>query len=224
MSGTRPAAPAADTGDGVRALVRRNVGTVLFDLLLPMLAYYGLRAAGVGQWWAMMAGVLVVLPRVAHQLLKRRRFDVMAAFTLSVIAFSLVIGLLTDDPRALAVREGWVGSLLGLFGAWMLVSVGIGRPALMVLGRGIAETKTGEAGAAAWAARWDRDRRFRRGIRVLTAVWGVLLLAAAVANLVLVYTLPVDLIALVSNAVYWAILAAALAFHLYYTKKVDLRA
>ncbi|PRY59994.1 VC0807 family protein [Glycomyces artemisiae] len=210
--------------EGMRALLRRNAATVLFDLLLPMAAYYGLRAAGVGQWWAMMAGILVVLPRVAHQLLTRRRFDVMAAFTLSVIVFSLVIGLLTDDPRALAVREGWVGSLLGLFGAWMIVSVGIGRPALMVLGRGIAETKTGAAGAAKWAARWDHDRRFRHGIRVLTAVWGTLLLAAAVASLVLVYTLPVDLIAAVSNGTYWAILAAALAFHLYYTKKVDLRA
>jgi hypothetical protein len=43
-------------------------------------------------------------------------------------------------------------------------------------------------------------------------------------NLVLIYTLPVDLIAAVSNGAYWAILAAALAFHLYYTKKVDLRA
>lgn len=90
--------------EGMRALLRRNAATVLFDLLLPMAAYYGLRAAGVGQWWAMMAGILVVLPRVAHQLLTRRRFDVMAAFTLSVIVFSLVIGLLTDDPRALAVR------------------------------------------------------------------------------------------------------------------------
>jgi hypothetical protein len=210
--------------DGMRALLRRNAATVLFDLVLPMAAYYGLRAAGVGQWWAMMAGILVVVPRVAHQLLTRRRFDVMAVFTLSVIVFSLVIGLLTDDPRALAVREGWVGSLLGLFGAWMIVSVGIGRPALMVLGRGIAETKTGEAGAATWAARWDHDRAFRHGIRVLTAVWGVLLLAAAAVNLVLIYTLPVDLIAAVSNGAYWAILAAALAFHLYYTKKVDLRA
>ncbi|GAA2154219.1 MULTISPECIES: VC0807 family protein [Glycomyces] len=210
--------------DGMRALLRRNAATVLFDLVLPMAVYYGLRAAGVGQWWAMMAGILVVVPRVAHQLLTRRRFDVMAVFTLSVIVFSLVIGLLTDDPRALAVREGWVGSLLGLFGAWMIVSVGIGRPALMVLGRGIAETKTGEAGAAKWAARWDHDRAFRHGIRVLTAVWGVLLLAAAAVNLVLIYTLPVDLIAAVSNGAYWAILAAALAFHLYYTKKVDLRA
>ncbi|MFB9659808.1 VC0807 family protein [Glycomyces mayteni] len=221
MNGTK-AEPGAK--DGMRALVRRNIATVAFDLVLPMAAYYGLRAAGVGQWWAMMAGILVVLPRVAYQLATRRRFDVTAAFTLSVIVFSLAIGLLTDDPRALAVREGWVGSLLGLFGAWMIVSVAIGRPALMVLGRGIAETKSGAAGAATWAARWDHDRRFRHGIRVLTTVWGVMLTAAAAVNLLLIYTLPVDLIAAVSNGAYWAILAAALAFHLYYTKRVDLRA
>jgi hypothetical protein len=43
----------------------------------------------------------------------------------------------------------------------MLVTVVTGKPAQLTLGRTIAEVKRGAEGAAAWAARWDTDARFR---------------------------------------------------------------
>lgn len=209
---------------GLRRLVRANVLTVVFEVVVPMVLFYGLRAAGVGQWWALMAGVLVAAPYVVWTIVRNRRVDLVALVTLSVLVLSVVLGLLSDDPRTLAVREGWTAALGGLFGAWMLVTVVVGRPAQLTLGRTIAEIKRGAEGAAAWAARWDTDARFRRGLRVNTAVWGAVLLANAVVHIVLVYTLPIDLISLVTTVVWFAAMACLVAWHVWYLRKGDLEA
>lgn len=214
--------PAPDTG--LRRVVRANVITVVFEVIVPMVLFYGLRAAGVSQWWALMAGVLVAAPYVGWTVARNRRVDLVALFTLSVLVLSVVLGLLSDDPRTLAIREGWTAALGGLFGLWMLVTVIVGKPAQLTLGRTIAEVKRGAEGAAAWVARWDTDARFRRGLRIDTAVWGAVLLANAVAHVVLVYTLPIDLISLVTTVEWFASLACLITWHVWYIRTENLDA
>jgi hypothetical protein len=209
---------------GLRRVVRANVLTVVLEVLAPMALFYGLRAAGVSQWWALMAGVLVAAPFVVWTIVRNRRVDLVAMVTLSVLVLSVVLGLLSDDPRTLAIREGWTAALGGLFGAWMLVTVFVGRPAQLTLGRTIAEVKRGAEGAAAWAARWDTDARFRRGLRIDTAAWGAVLLANAVVHVVLVYVLPIDLISLVTTVVWFAVLACLITWHVWYMRKENLDA
>lgn len=219
MTGEKPAPDA-----GLRRVVRANVITVVFEVIVPMVLFYGLRAAGVSQWWALMAGVLVAAPYVGWTVARNRRVDLAALFTLSVLVLSVVLGLLADDPRTLAIREGWTAALGGLFGLWMLVTVVAGQPAQLTLGRAIAEVKRGAEGAAAWAARWDSDARFRRGLRIDTAVWGAVLLANAAVHVVLVYTLPIDLISLVTTAEWFASLACLITWHVWYIRKEHLDA
>jgi hypothetical protein len=214
--------PASDAG--LRRVIRANVLTVVFEVAVPMVLFYGLRAAGVSQWWALMAGVLVAAPYVGWTVARNRRVDLLAVFTLSVLALSVVLGLLSDDPRTLAIREGWTAALGGLFGLWMLVTIVTGKPAQLTLGRAIAEVKRGVEGAAAWAARWDTDARFRRGLRIDTAVWGAVLLANAVVHVVLVYTLPIDLISLVTTVEWSASLALLITWHVWYLRKENLDA
>lgn len=209
---------------GLRRLVRANVLNVVFEVIVPMALFYGLRIAGVGQWWALMAGVLVAAPYVVWTIVRNRRVDLVALVTLSVLVLSVVLGLLSDDPRTLVIREGWTAALGGVFGAWMLVSVFIGRPAQLTLGRTIAEVKRGAEGADAWVGRWDTDARFRRGLRINTAAWGAVLLAGAVLHIVLVYTLPIDLIALVTNVAWFGALAVLIVWHVWYLKKENLDA
>jgi hypothetical protein len=214
--------PAPDAG--LRRVIRANVMTVVFEVIVPMVLFYGLRAAGMSQWWALMAGVLVAVPYVGWTVARNRRVDLIALFTLSVLALSVVLGLLSDDPHTLAIRGGWTAALGGLFGLWMLVTVVAGKPAQLTLGRIIAEVKRGVEGAAAWAARRDTDARFRRGLRIDTAVWGAVLLANAVAHLVLVYTLPVDLISGVTTVEWFASLALLITWHVWYIRKENLDA
>ncbi len=216
------AKPAPDAG--LRRLVRANVLTVVFEVLVPMALFYGLRAAGVSQWWALMAGVLFAAPYVLWTIVRNRKVDLVALVTLSVMVLSVVLGLLSDDPRTLVIREGWTAALGGVFGAWMLVSVFVGRPAQLTLGRTIAEVKRGAEGADAWVSRWDTDARFRRGLRINTAAWGAVLLAGAVLHIVLVYTLPIDLIALVTNVAWFGALAVLIVWHVWYLRKENLDA
>lgn len=209
---------------GLRRVVRENVLSVVFEVLVPMALFYGLRAAGVSQWWSLMAGVLIAAPYVVVTVVRKRRIDFLAMITLSVLVLSVVLGVLSDDPRTLAIREGWTAAIGGLIGAWMLVSVFRGKPAQLVLGRTIAEIKRGAEGAAAWAGRWDTDARFRHGLRVNTAAWGAVLLASAVVHVVLVYTLPIDLISLVTTVTWFATLACLIAWHVWYLRKENLDA
>jgi asparagine N-glycosylation enzyme membrane subunit Stt3 len=209
---------------GLRRVVRANVLTVVFEVIVPMALFYGLRAAGVSQWWALMAGVLVAAPYVLWTIVRNRKVDLVAMVTISVLVLSVVLGLLSDDPRTLAIREGWTAALGGLFGAWMLVTVFVGKPAQLTLGRTIAEVKRGAEGADAWAGRWDTDARFRRGLRINTAAWGGVLVVSAIAHVVLVYTLPIDLISLVTNVQWFAMLAALIIWHVWYLKKENLDA
>jgi hypothetical protein len=216
------AKPAPDMG--LRRLIRANVLTVVFEVVVPMALFYSLRAAGVSQWWALMAGVLVAAPFVVWTIVRNRKVDLVALVTLSVLVLSVVLGLLSDDPRVLAIREGWTAALGGLFGLWMLVTVFVGRPAQLTLGRTIAEVKRGAEGAEAWVARWDTDARFRRGLRINTAAWGAVLLAGAVVHVVLVYTLPIDLISVVTTVVWFASLGCLIAWHVWYINKEHLDA
>src|SRR3954452_15309594 len=209
---------------GLRRVVRANVLTVVFEVVVPMALFYGLRAAGVSQWWALMAGVLVAAPYVLWTVVRNRKVDLIALVTISVLVLSVVLALLSDDPRTLAIREGWTAALGGLFGAWMLVTVFVGKPAQLTLGRTIAEVKRGAEGAAAWAARWDTDARFRHGLRVNTAAWGGVLLAGAVLHVVLVYTLPIDLISGVTTVEWFASLALLVTWHVWYIRKENLDA
>ncbi len=209
---------------GLRRLIRANVLTVVFEVIVPMVAFYGLRAAGVSQWWALMAGVVVAAPYVLWTVVRNRKLDFTALVTLSVLVLSVVLGLLSDDPRTLVIREGWTAALGGLIGAWMLVSVVVGRPAQLTLGRSIAEVKRGAEGAAAWAARWETDARFRRGLRIDTAAFGAVLLGSAIVHIVLVYVLPIDLISVVTTVVWFATLACLIAWHVWFMRKEGLDA
>ena len=209
---------------GLRRLIRANVLTIVFEVLVPMVAFYGLRAAGVSQWWALMAGVVVAAPYVLWTVVRSRKLDFTALVTLSVLVLSVVLGLLSDDPRTLVIREGWTAALGGLIGAWMLVSVVVGRPAQLTLGRTIAEVKRGAEGAAAWAARWETDARFRRGLRIDTAAFGAVLLGSAIVHIVLVYVLPIDLVSVVTTVVWFATLACLIAWHVWYIRKEGLDA
>jgi hypothetical protein len=209
---------------GMRRLIRENVLTIAFEVVVPMVLFYGLRAAGVSQWWSLMAGVLVAGPYVAWTVARKRKVDLIALVTLSVLVLSVVLGLLSHNPRTLAIREGWTAALGGVFGAWMLVTVVVGRPAQLTFGRTIAEIKRGAEGAAAWVDRWNHDARFRRGLRINTAAWGGVLLASAIVHIVLVYALPIDLISVVTTVVWFATLGCLITWHVWYIRKEKLDA
>jgi len=202
---------------GVRRLMARQL---ILELGLPLAGYYGLRAAGVSQWLALSLGGALTVPWIAYGLIRRRRVDITALFTLTLLVMGSLMSLITGDPRVLLVRDSWLGVLLGL---WMAGSLLTQRPFILVTSRAIVVAKIGEAGAKAWEGKWDHDAGFRRHVRILTAVWGAVFLADAGVRVALAYSLPLDAVPGVSTAQWLVVLGCLIAFHIRYVNRNGLK-
>jgi hypothetical protein len=197
---------------------------LIVDFGLPLAVFYGLRAAGVDQWWSLLLSGVVPAAVVVVRFIRSRKVDFLALFVLSVVALSLGVSAMTGDPRTMLIRDAWGGLLGGLISVWLLASVWVGRPALMTLYRTFVLAKVGAEGLRAWESKWETDQGFRHGMRVITFVWGCAGLLNVIVTLAAAYLLPLDLATGVLNVSWPIILAPTLMFHLYYTKKADLRA
>ncbi|MFI1995527.1 VC0807 family protein [Actinoplanes sp. NPDC020271] len=197
---------------------------MIVDFGLPLVVFYGLRAAGVDQWWSLLLSAVVPAAVVVVRFVRSRKIDYLALFVLSIVALSVGVSAMTGDPRTMLIRDAWGGLLGGLLGVWLLASVWVGRPALMYLIRAFVLAKVGPDGLRKWENRWESDAAFRHGLRVITFVWGCASVVNVVVTLLAAYLLPLDLAPAVLNVSWPVILAPTLIFHLYYTKKADLRA
>jgi hypothetical protein len=222
------AAPQAGTDGTAAALARRRTSALrrrltaqlLFELVLPLGSYYGLRAAGAGQWLAMVVSGFLLLPWIAYGIVRQRRVEGMAVFTLSLVVLASVLSLVTGSPRVLNLRDSWLTAAIGL---WVLGTLLTRRPFIMTTSRGIVIAKVGEAGLAAWEARWDTEPTFRHHLRLVTAVWGAGFLLDAILRVVLVYTIPVDAFPLTSTILWLALLGGLFTFHNWYITRNGLK-
>jgi hypothetical protein len=203
---------------GARRLLARQL---LLELVLPLGGYYGLRAAGASAWLALVVGGALSVPWIAYGVIRRRRIDITAAFTLTLLVVGGLMSLVTGDPRVLLVRDSWLGALLGV---WILGSLFTRRPFIMVAARAVVIAKVGDAGALAWESRWDQEPDFRRHVRILTAIWAAVFLADAGVRVALAYSLPVDSVPAVSTAQWLAVLGCLLVFHTWYVGRNGLKA
>lgn len=211
---------AAERRRRTTALRRRLAAQLTFELVLPLGSYYALRAAGAGQWLSMVVGGALVLPWIAYGLVKRRRVETMALFTLSLVVIGTLLSLVSGSPRVLMIRDSWLTAAIG---CWMLGTLPTRRPFMMTASRGIVIAKVGEAGLVDWEARWDAEPAFRYHLRVITAVWGGVLLLDAVLRVVLVYTIPVDAFPLTSTVLWLVLLGGLLGFHNRYITRHGLK-
>jgi hypothetical protein len=194
------------------------------DFALPLIVYYGLRAAGVDQWWSLLLSGVVPVIAVIVKFVRTRTVDLLAVFVISIVALSLAISVMTGDARTMLIRDAWLGLIFGLVAIWLLASVWIGKPAPMYIYRAFVLAKVGPEGLREWESKWDNDRDFRHGMRVLTFVWGCAGLLNVIVTLIGAYLLPLDLAPAVLNASWPVIVVPTGIFHLWYTKKANLRA
>ncbi|GAA1599528.1 hypothetical protein GCM10009804_65170 [Kribbella hippodromi] len=194
---------------------------VAVDLVLPLLIFYGLRQSGVGIVGATLAGSVIPVVRTAYSIVRGRKVDWMAVFMIIALAVGTVASLAMHSPRMLLAKDGVITALCGF---WMLGTVAFGKPLLLSIGRGIAEAKRGQGGGEIWASRWDKEPRFRHGVRLITLVWGIGLVFDASVRVVIAYALPLDAVPGITTA-QWIILFVLLyGFMMIYSRKNDLLA
>ncbi|WP_371535760.1 hypothetical protein OG210_09450 [Streptomyces sp. NBC_00466] len=190
-----PDAGASDSG-GARRALRSMLLTVVFDAGPPLLIFFVLRALGAGDVIAYSAGSVVPLVRLIVDRLRGRSFNAISGLILIFLVVSVVLALVTDDARAVIARGGFIYLALALVVA---ASVPTRSPAILVLSRYVTAHARPET-----ATRFDevfRRPSALRAMRLVTAVWALGFLIAAVACVVCAYTLPVTLAATVTSLV-----------------------
>ncbi|TDD12971.1 hypothetical protein E1294_42860 [Nonomuraea diastatica] len=157
----------------------------------PLAIFYGLRAAGVSQWIALLAGAVLPLARAVHGIVTERRVSGITVFVLATMALTVAMTFVTGSPRALLVRNAWGSAAMAL---WILLSLLRPRPLLYQ-----ARTFMGRDDQASWDASWDRFPEFRHALRVLTAVWGAAFAVDTALRVVMALTLPIDVVPVLDN-------------------------
>lgn len=159
--------------------------SILLDVVAPLAVFYGARAAGLDQWWALILGAVPGVIGITLTGVFQRRLSSIGVFVLVGMALSVLVALFTGDPRALLARESWLSGALGL---WMMASLLFSRPLLLDFMMRVA----GPAGAARYDRLWRSNRVFHRWFVIASIVWGTSFAIDAGIRVVLAYTLPVD--------------------------------
>lgn len=176
---------------------RAAIVNLAVNVAAPIAVFYLLRAVGAGQWWALLAAGVPPVVNAVRTVVTRRRIDVLAVFTLSILVLSVAVSFVTGSPRFLLAKDGW---LTGVAGAWMLGTLA-GTPFLFQVIRSLTTGSSREKAETAW-----RDSpTYRHLLRVSTSFWGVGLVLDAGVRVLLAYTLPVDRVPLIGGLQYIAL-------------------
>ncbi|MET9263253.1 VC0807 family protein [Amycolatopsis sp. NPDC004079] len=164
----------------------RSLGVALLEVAVSVGGYYVLRACGAGVFWSLTGPALAVAMLAVAATIRRRRLDLVGLLVLVELATTLTVTLVTQNPRVAALREA----------AYVLAT---GTFCLATLFRRAPLTHTFAASAAsfgdparerAFAYAWSSVPRYRRWQRGLTALTGVILLAAAAVRAVILLSAP----------------------------------
>lgn len=193
---------------------RNLISVVVWDVVPVVGAYYLLRAFGVNEYLSLLAAGAAGLARVLFVAVSRRRLDGFAAFMVIMFGCAVGLSLLAGDARFVLAAKSATTALAGLIliGTWIS-----GRPAAFSVAK-----KFG-AEDATTARRWDTlyadQPGFRRIYAVMTIVWGLALLAESALRLVLVYLLPIDVMAGLSTLLLLTTIGLAGAWSAWYGKR-----
>ncbi|HYW77257.1 MAG TPA: VC0807 family protein [Gammaproteobacteria bacterium] len=147
--------------------------------------------------------------------LRRRRLDVMAALVVTSIVLGLGLMVLSSHARLLLVRESLV---TGALGAGFLASLLLPRPLIFYVAREMAAGNNAQL-LRRWQARWTQ-RSFRRGMRLMTLVWGAGLLLEAAIRVTMAESMSITHFLAVSPFVQYGISAALIAWTVGYAKRM----
>lgn len=221
MAGTGPDSPRShpratpDRGGGMRPLL--SVG--LWDIGLPIAAYYGLRLAGVDEPLALLTAAGTTLLRIGWALARERRFDGFAGLMCLVFAIGLGLSYVTGDDRLVLASKSVTTLAIA---AALFASLAVGRPA--AYGVALRFGATDDRERARWQRLYHAVPGFRRVYVVMTTVWAVVLLIESIIRIPVIYLLPPDAAVPVSYALLGAAITVNLAWAAWYGQRGERRA
>lgn len=197
-----------------RRALRPVLQTVLLDVAPPLVAYYGLRAAGASEYAALITATVLSGVRVVYGVVKTRRLDPFAIYLLLTFGLSLAVGLATTDPRMILVGNTLVNGIGGLL---FLGSCVVGTPFTQVVGERF--DRPGDDVPTA-----DQAARIRRLHVQLSAMWGIGLLVEVAIRLVVIAHYSVDVANGLSSAITLPVIGLLVVATIVVSKRAAARA
>ncbi len=115
-----------------KAMGRGEMTGAALDVLVPVVAYYVLRAAGWSEWTALLAGAVVPAARAGYVLIRRRTVNWIPVGVLVFIVVSVAVSFLSGSPRFLLAKDGIIVAAVGVA---ILVTLAAKQPVMYKLSR-----------------------------------------------------------------------------------------
>lgn len=194
-------------------LIRGIAITLLINGALPYIVYVWLSGRMSGFTALSVATMIPLADNLLH-LAKHKKLDAFGAMMMFTFLLGLALIMLGGDEKLLLIRESFVTAAVGLL---FLASLLFPRPLIYYLAmRFSVKENAGER--SDFAGNWEYPY-FRYVVRLMTTVWGVILVAEAVVRTALVYELTTEQFLPVSNIVFYSFIGAAAAWTVMYRKR-----
>jgi hypothetical protein len=203
------------------ALTRKTLGSIAIELLVNFLLPYVIYVnaeAGIGQVHALLAASLPPIVWSLIEFARKRRVDAVSILVLAGIVLSLLAFFGGGSARFLQLRENLVTGLIGLV---FLGSAAIGRPLIYQLARA-GKLRKSQAEAEQFEALRSKQH-FRRGMTVMTLVWGFGLLVQTMVACLLVFRLSIRHYLIVSPIIGYGTMGGLALWTFWYVKQMKRR-
>lgn len=160
------------------------------DIVIPLVSYYALTAAGLRPFWALVTGGSITATLALYNTVRRGRLDKLGVLVVLEVALGITLDLTVRDARLTLAR----GSLFILVaGAWVLFTTYFtDRPPTVDVTKGFAAKKGGRQGIEAFEWLAANSVPFLRVQRRLSTVWSVMFIAYAVLRVIIVYNVNIS--------------------------------
>ncbi|MDA4893098.1 hypothetical protein PFZ55_40175 [Streptomyces sp. MS2A] len=199
-----------------RPWLLRLIGGLALDVGLWLGVYYLVLALGESLIVALIAAGGVALLRALYVGIRTRAVDAFLSIVVLSFLVSVLLSLLTGDPRMLL----WKGVVMtGVWGAATLTTLRVGKPLLFSITQRL--LAPGMEGRREWLRLWETSTPFRWLYRRLTLVWGVTFLCFAAAQAILILTVPVDLAAPALSAASPLVSIGLIGWTIWYSQRAE---
>ena len=185
---------------------------LVLDVGLPLVTYYVLHAAGVSDWFALLAATLAAGARIVLVAVGQRVLNALGLVMLVTFGLGLALTFATGDVRFLVLKDS-IGT--GVLGLLFLCFALAGHPLTL----GAMRSWAPERGAA-MAERYRTAPAVRHGHFVASMVWGVGLLAEALVRVLLVLLLPISVVVGLSTALVVVVIGSLMVWTPWYMRRV----
>ncbi|MFF9152781.1 VC0807 family protein [Streptomyces sp. NPDC014846] len=186
------------------------------DIVLPLGVYYAARALGAAQGPALLLSGAPPALRLLCGAVRHRRADGVDLFFTVLLVAAALTSLLGGGPRLLLFKDAALSLVVG---GWVLGTGFTGRPLAFQLGQRLHRGRA----AGERARTWREHEGFRRGLRLLTLLWGAEQLLDGGLGTLAAATLPTDTVPLLARAESLTLLALAAVATAVYARRFRAR-